>query len=105
MEAALRRVAVHEAGHAVAACALRLLVREVLIRDDGRGHVAYYPVPISHSNIARRAVASYAGPAAERQRFGDARAAGDLARIRERLDQLGLDWERQRDGVARGAIG
>jgi hypothetical protein len=63
MEAALRRVAVHEAGHAVAACALRLLVREVLIRDDGRGHVAYYPVPISHSNIARRAVASYAGPA------------------------------------------
>jgi hypothetical protein len=100
----LHRVATHEAGHAIAAHVLRLLVREVLIRDDGSGHVAYYPVPVSAANIARRAVTMFARPAAERAACGDARAAGDVTRLRDMLDGLRLDWaagelERHRCGA------
>jgi hypothetical protein len=60
----LHRTATHEAGHAVAAHLLRLPVRHVLV-SDGRGEVAYYPVPVGSASIARRAVVSLGGPAAE----------------------------------------
>lgn len=56
----LHRVATHEAGHAVAAVVLRMPVRYAAVFADGRGQTAYYPVPVTRSNIARRAVATLA---------------------------------------------
>jgi len=78
---------------------LRQPVRHVLV-SDGRGEVAYYPVPVGPANIARRAVVSLAGPAAELERYGDGHAAGDLTRMRGQLDRLGLDWPASEDGPA-----
>jgi hypothetical protein len=97
MESRLHRIATHEAGHAVAATVLRLPVRYAAVFADGRGEVAYYPVPVGPANIARRAVTSYAGPAAERERFGEARAAGDVARLRDMLDRLGRRLGREQN--------
>ena len=98
----LHRTATHEAGHAVAAHLLRLPVRHVLV-SDGRGEVAYYPVPVGPANIARRAVVSLAGPAAELERYGDGHAAGDLTRIRGQLEPARPGLARQRSWTGTAA--
>jgi hypothetical protein len=98
----LHRTATHEAGHAVAAHLLRLPVRHVLV-SDGRGEVAYYPVPVGPANIARRAVVSLAGPASELERYGDGHAAGDLTRIRGQLEPARPGLARQRSWTGTAA--
>jgi Peptidase family M41 len=98
----LRRVAYHEAGHAVAAYVLRLPMREVSIIEeaDSLGHMEHAPTPWfqpdvwygddrrTEHRIEARIICALAGPAAEarwggrRNRVGagqDERNALDLA--------------------------
>jgi hypothetical protein len=62
MESRLHRIATHEAGHAVAATVLRLPVRYAAVFADGRGEVAYYPVPVGPA----RTLCGWAGAATGR---------------------------------------
>ncbi len=80
----VRRAAVHEAGHAVAAVHLNFRVQGVSIVQDGRsgGHTAHdLPLLSTASDVARATVVALAGRAAEEAILGapSSGAEGDLA--------------------------
>jgi hypothetical protein len=87
----LRRAAIHESAHAVAALHFALPLREVFIRDNGSGGCGYTR-RLGWGEIDRWIVSAYSGPLAERAVFGDADEDGDLKVIRAMLRRLGFDW-------------
>jgi hypothetical protein len=105
----LRRAAIHEAGHAVAALFHTLPLLEVTVRADGSG-ITRYGRRLTVGEIEHWMVSVYSGPATEANRYGSAPVDGDEQTAVLALADLGLDWsdgrlalfrERARDLVRR----
>ncbi len=99
----LARVAIHESGHAVAALYFELPLLEVLIRDDGTGHVRYGR-RLGRAEAEGYAITGYAGAAAEHDLFpfGGCEDSGDLFATAAMIRRLAIDWDAQRLGKLRG---
>jgi hypothetical protein len=87
----LRRAAVQESGHAVAALHFWLPVRDVAVEANGTGDTRYAR-RLGWGEIDRWTVSAFAGPETERDRFGNADEAGDLEVIKTMLRRLDLHW-------------
>ena len=93
-----RRVAYHEAGHAVVAHKLSVPIRFVTIRPDGKNAGTLIKVegqPVTETSDVNVAMVSFAGPMAEVEFCGKDSGGwfswrGDFAEIKERL-RLSLD--------------
>lgn len=88
----LRRAAIHESAHAVAALHFALPLREVFIRDNASGACSYAR-RLGWGEIDRFVTVGFAGPLAEAAVHGDADEDGDLEVIKAMLCRLDLHWD------------
>jgi hypothetical protein len=93
-----RRAAVHEAGHAVAAYALRLVVGDLVLRSPGHSGDGFMRIPtprvLTRRTLEDMLVVFMAGRAAEILTFGDpsAGAGSDLALATKLAGDMHVGW-------------